>query len=79
METNIITNSFEEKHNKLIFDENNLKEKLKNEVTKVKEKLENYFSKCNSVIILNEKINKGIKSLEKDEKNIPKTLHIYQK
>ena len=72
--------SFKQKHEKLIFDENNLKEKLKNEVTKVKEKLENFFSECNSLIKLNEKINKGIKSLEKEEeKNMIKILSYLSK
>ena len=41
-----------------------MKEKLQNEVTKTKEKLENYLSKSNNIIRNNEKINKGIKSLK---------------
>ena len=37
-----VTNSFELKHKKLLTEENNLKEKLQLEVTKVKSKLENF-------------------------------------
>ena len=75
-----ITNSFRKKHEKLISEENNLKEKLKDEVTKVKEKLEKFFSECSSLIKLNEKISKGLKSLEKDEeKNIIKILSYLSK
>ena len=51
-------------------EENNLKEKLQNEVTKIKEKLEDYLSKTNYEIKLNERINKGAKQFEKEEKNM---------
>ena len=64
-----ITKSFEIKHEKLIKQENELKEDLQNKVTKTKEKLENYLTESNSLIRVSEKINKGIKSLEKDENN----------
>ena len=48
---------------------------MKNEVTKVKEKLENYLSNSNELIRKNEKISKGINIFQKDEeKNILKTL-----
>jgi len=52
---------------------------LQNEVTKVKEKLENFLSESNNAIKKIEKINKGIKLIEKDEekdeeKNILKIL-----
>ena len=39
-----IKKSFELKHEKLIIEENNLREKLQNEVTKTKEKLEIFLS-----------------------------------
>ena len=61
-----VTQSFIEKHDKLKKEENDLKEKLQNETTKVKEKLELFLSESNEQIKINEKINKGIKSL-KDE------------
>ena len=67
---NDLTKSFKEKHEKLMEEENNLKEKLQNEVTKIKEKLESYLSKTNYEIKLNERINKGAKQFEKEEKNM---------
>ena len=51
-----------------------MRETLQNTVTKIKEKLENYLSQSNNAIKINEKINKGIKKLEKDEKNMLKHL-----
>jgi len=45
-----------------------LKEKLQIEVTKVKEKLEIFLSNINNEIKISDKINKGIKNLEKEEK-----------
>ena len=60
-------------------EENNLKEKLQNEVTKVKGQLENFLSKTNNIIKINEKINKGINSLEKEEKNMTKQLSYISK
>jgi len=63
-----------EKHDILIKEENKIKEKLKIEVTKTKEKLENYLSETNNQIKINEKIQEGIKNLEKEEKNIIKDL-----
>ena len=67
---NDLTKSFKEKHAKLLEEENNLKEKLQNEVTKIKEHLEIYLSKTNFQIKLNERISKGAKQFEKEEKNI---------
>ena len=67
------------KHEKLIIEENNLKENLKTEVTKVKEKLEKSLSESDNLIKINEKINKGSKNLEKEEKNIIKTLSYISK
>jgi len=45
-----------------------MKDKLQNEVTKTKEKLENYLSLISNEIRINKKINKGINKL-KNEKN----------
>ena len=68
------TKSYEIKREKLIKEENELKEKLKNEVTKIKEKLEISLSEVNNLLKISEKIIKGIKSLEKEEKIMIKTL-----
>ena len=69
-ETNTyLTKVFQEKHEKLLKEENDIREKLQNEVTKTKEKLEYYFTETNNEIILNERINLGLKKLEKVEKN----------
>ena len=73
------TKSFELKHEKLTKEENDLKEKLQIEVTKIKEKLEEYLSISNELIKNIEKINKGIKILEKEEKNMIKTLSYISK
>ena len=48
-----MTKSFEIKHEKLIKEENDLRENLQNEVTKVKEKLENFLSESNKLIKIN--------------------------
>ena len=64
-----ITKSFELKHEKLINEEKEMKDKLDNEVTKIKSKLEEHLSLVNSLIRNYEKINKGIKGLEKEEEN----------
>ena len=42
-------------------------------------KLENYLSELNNEIKLNERINKGIKKLEKDENNMFKILSYISK
>ena len=68
------TKSYEIKREKLKKEENELKEKLKNEVTKIKEKLEISLSEVNNLLKISEKIIKGIKSLEKEEKIMIKTL-----
>ena len=52
---------------------------MQNEVTKTKEKLENFLSESNQIIKINEKIDKGIKLLEKGEKNIIKILSYISK
>ena len=46
-----------------------MKDKLDNEVTKIKSKLEEYLSLSNELIRNYERINKGIKSLNKEEDN----------
>ena len=70
----VMTKSFQEKHEKLLKEENDLKEKLQNEVTKVKEQLEKFWSETNNSIKISDKINLGIKNLEKEDKNIVKIL-----
>ena len=68
------TKSYKLKREKLDKEEEDLKDKLKNEVTKIKETLENNLSKVNNLFKSCEKIKKGIKSLEKEEKYILHTL-----
>ena len=74
-----VTKSFELKHEKLNKEENNLKEKLQTEVTKIKEKLEEYLSLSNELIRNYERIKKGIKTLEKEDNNLIKTLSYVSK
>ena len=74
-----MTKSFEEKHLNLTKEENVMREKLQNEVTKVKEKLEINFSNLNTLIRNCEKINKGIKILEKEEKQMIRILSYVSK
>ena len=76
---NDLTKDFNEKIEKLKKEETEIKEKLDNEVTKVKEKLENFFSEANNLINLSEKIQKGIKKLNKEEKNKIKILSYISK
>ena len=45
----VVTIFFEEKRKKLLEEQNNLIDKLKNEVTKTREKLENFITECNKV------------------------------
>ena len=74
-----LENSFEEKHLDLNKKENEIKDKLQIEVTKVKEKLEQYLSKFNYLINSCEKINKGLKSLEKQDKQMIQVLSYVSK
>ena len=60
---------YEEKQKNLKEEENKLKENLDNEVTKVKEQLENFFSQCDQIIKLNERIRKGLEKMKKDKEN----------
>ena len=59
--------TFELKHEKLIKEEKEIKDKLDNEVTKIKSELEEYLSLANSLIRNYEKINKGIQELNKEK------------
>ena len=63
----------------MIKEENDLKEKLQLEVTKIKEKLENFWSLSNNEIKISEKINKGIKKMENEEKSMLKSLSYISK
>ena len=63
------TKLFELKHEKLIKEEKEIKDKLDNEVTKIKSKLEEYLSLANTLIKNYDKINKGIQILNKDDQN----------
>ena len=67
---NDTTNAFAAKRAKLDKEEEELKDKLKNEVTKTKESLEEYMTLVNNLIKNCEKIKKGIQALEKVDKNM---------
>ena len=69
-----IIDYFIRKHEELIKKEKEIKDNLQNEVTKTKEKLEEHLSFSNKIIKDIERINKGIKILEKEEKNMLKLL-----
>ena len=60
-------------------EEEDLKEKLKTEVTKIKEQLEINTSEVDNLIKINEKLKKGINSLEKEENNMIKILSYVSK
>jgi len=71
-----VTESYKLKHEKLINEENNLKDKLKTKVTKIKENLEINLSKINEIIKKNERIIKGLKLfLEEKDKQMIKILN----
>ena len=69
-----VTNSYEIKREKLKKEEDDLKEKLKTEVTKIKEQFDINISEINTLVKNCEKLIKGIKSLEKEEKIMIRTL-----
>ena len=71
-----LTKSFIIKHEKLVKEENDLKEQLKTKVSKKKKELENYLSIFNYEIKNSERIKKGIIEMEKEkeEKNMLKVL-----
>ena len=73
VEKEIIEN-FKRKHEELIKKEKDIKDNLQIKVTKTKEKLEEYLSLSKKIIKDIERINKGIQTLEKKEKNILKIL-----
>ena len=60
---------FELKHKELKEQEKEMKDKLQTEVTKIKSKLEEYRSLTDNLIKTYERINKGIKTLNKEEEN----------
>ena len=71
-----VTKSYELKHEILIKEENDMKDKLKNEVTKIKENLEINISKINDIIKKSERILKGMKIfLEDKDKQMIKQLN----
>ena len=74
-----LTKSYLKKHENLIKEENDLKEEIQNKVTKIKEKLENYLSESKDNIKISERINKGIKKMENEEKNMIKILSYVSK
>ena len=59
---------FESKHEQLLKEEKEIKDKLQTEVTKIKSKLEEYLSLSNTIIKQYVKINKGLKIIENNEK-----------
>ena len=69
-----LSKSFEQKHLALTKQEGIIREKMQNEVTKIKEKLEQYLSQFNMLIKSCEKINKGIKVFDKEEKQMIRIL-----
>ena len=73
-----VIESYKIKHKKLIKEENEIKDKLKNEVTKIKENLEINLLKINEIIKKSERIKKGIKILleDKDKKMIKELNYI---
>ena len=73
------TKSYEIKREKLKKEENDLKDKLKNNVTKIKEQLEIAISEVNNLLSISDRITKGIKTLEKEEKIMIKTLSYISK
>ena len=74
-----VTKSYEIKREKLKKEEDDLKEKLKTEVTKIKEKFDINISEINTLVKNCEKLIKGIKSLEKEEKIMIRTLSYVSK
>ena len=73
-----VTKSYEIKHENLITEENELKDKLKNQVTKIKENLDLDLSNINEIIRKSERIIKGLKILleDKDAQMIKKLNYI---
>ena len=74
-----VTKSYELKREILKKEEDDLKEGLRTNVTKIKEQLEIAISEVNDLLKINEKLQKGIKILEKEEKIMIKTLSYVSK
>ena len=75
-----ITKTYEEKHQKLILEENKLKENLRNEVIKTQEKLELSLTDAKNILTINNRINKNIKLIQnEEEKNTIKMLSYISK
>jgi len=74
-----IQNYFILKHEELIKEESVLTEKLKNEVTKTKEKIETFLSELNEQIKLSNRIIKISNKLDKKEKNYLKNISYISK
>ena len=74
-----IRKSFIKKHEELIKEENDLKEELQKEVIKIKEGLEIFLLESKKEIEISERLNKGIKRMEKEENNIIKILSYVSK
>ena len=72
-EINQINESYLKNQETLLKEENSLREQLDIQVTKIKEQLEKSLSQANNEIIIKERINKGIKQLQKNH-NILKDL-----
>ena len=65
-----LENSYEKKIGVILTEKNDLIEKLNFEVTKAKEGLEKNLSDINNEIIIQDRINKGIKKMENKEQNV---------
>ena len=74
-----LTKSYSKKHEQLLKEENELKEKLQIEVTKTKENLENYLSTSINEIKLSERLKKGIEKMKDKEENIIKIISYISK
>ena len=75
-----ITELYQKKHEDLLKEEEELRKNLEIDVTKVKSDLEKYLSKSVEYIKKDEKINKGLKNLEKEQEiNIYKHLNYISK
>ena len=60
-------------------EENEVREKLESKVNKTKEKLEFFLSESKNNMKINERINKGIKNLKNEDKNMIKILSYFSK
>ena len=74
-----LSKSFKIKHEQLKKEEDEIKEKLDNKVTKVKENLEKFLFQCNNNIKISKIIKKGIEKFDNKEKSMMKTLSYVSK